>query len=164
MSPFYRAIPFSRTVLRPTSAQQYRSAHESYGGGEGNPKGEAPQQQGANPSAEKEHPGPPPPTQGQGTGGGPTKATKSGHNTEESSGNSGNDGESAVKDAQPKILSQDSPVEESEDVKQHNADYAKRHDRPGAISGEQADQKVDPKYWSGRSQSFSIASTCEIGD
>ena len=49
--------------------------------------------------------------------------------------------------AQPKILNQSTPTEESEDVKQHNAEYAKRHDRTG---GDHADEKVDPKFWSGR--------------
>lgn len=132
VSPLYRSGRFSRTLLRPTSSQQYRYATGSYGGGEGNPKGESPQQQGSNPSAEKEHPGPPPPTEGQGTGGGPTKATESGHNTEEnaSSGSSrGGSKGSTVDGAQPKILSPGAPTEESEDVKQHNAEYAKRPDR-----------------------------------
>lgn len=144
VSPLYRSVRFSRTLLRPTSIQQYRYAHESYGGGEGNPKGESPQQQGSNPSAEKEHPGPPPPTEGQGTGGGPTKATESGHNTEEnsSSGSSSSSSrsgskENAVDGAQPKILSENGPIEESEDVKQHNAEYAKRHDRTGDTGRDQ---------------------------
>lgn len=63
--------------------------------------GENPQDQGANPSADLEHPGPPPPKVGQNTGSTPTKGTSSGHNTEEpaqgksqadvSTGNTGSD-------------------------------------------------------------------------
>lgn len=151
VSPLYKSVRLSRTLLNPPSIQQNRFAHESYGGGEGNPKGEAPQQQGSNPSAEKEHPGPPPPTEGQGKGGGPTKATESGHNTEENTSSSSR-GRNAVDGAQPKILNQNAPIEESEDVKQHNAEYAKRHDRTNSTGGDQADQKVDPKFWSGRLQ------------
>lgn len=154
VSPLYRSIQNSRTALRLTSIQQYRHAHESYGGGEGNPKGENPQQQGSNPSAEKEHPGPPPPAEGQGTSGGPTKATESGHNTQEnaSSGNNGHKKRgNAIDGAQPKILDQGVPAEESEDVKQHNAEYAKRFDRPDTKADEE-EQKVDAKYWSGRFQ------------
>jgi hypothetical protein len=161
VSPFYRSLQNSRTALRSASIQQYRHAHESYGGGEGNPKGENPQQQGSNPSAEKEHPGPPPPAEGQGTGGGPTKATESGHNTPEnaSSNDHGNKNKgNGVDGAQPKILNQGVPAEESEDVKQHNAEYAKRFDRPDTKAGDQDDQKVDPKYWSGRFQSFPTSS------
>ncbi len=152
-SPLYRSVRFSRIAVRPAAIrprQQLRYAHESYGGGEGNPTGENPQQQGANPSAEKEHPGPPPPSVGQGTGGGPTKADGSGHNTADhhSASTSGSKGHAASGGAQPKILNPDAPAEEGEDVKQHNADNAKRHDR---ADGDQDDQKVDPKYWSGMS-------------
>lgn len=155
LSPIYQSSQFSRAVLRPVSSQQHRFAHESYGGGQGNPKGETPQKQGSNPSAEKEHPGPSPPIEGQGTGGGPTKAPRAGQKTAEGfSGSSNDDGNkgNSLNGAQPKILNQNAPVEESEDVKRHNADYVKRHDRQGNINGDQADQKVDPKYWSGRSQ------------
>ena len=59
--------------------------------------------------------------------------------------------------AQPKILSQNAPVEESEDVKQHNAEYAKRHDRN---AGDHADEKVDPKFWSGRLLAVHIVILC----
>lgn len=148
VSPLYKSLRSSPALLRPSPTQPNRFAHESYGGGGGNPKGETPQEQGSNPSAQKEHPGPPPPTEGQGTGGGPTKATGSGHNTKERSSSSGVENRGrAVDGAQPKILNQNAPVEESEDVKQHNAEYAKRHDR---TSQGQADEKVDPKFWSGR--------------
>lgn len=82
----------NRSFLRPLAAPslQIRSFVASgrrlgdYGSGEGDPKGEKPKEQGANPSADKEHPGPPPPKAGLGTGGGPTKGTAEGHNTSES--------------------------------------------------------------------------------
>lgn len=63
-----------------------RFASQDYGSGAGDPKGENPQAQGANPSADKEHPGPPPPKAGQGSGSTPTKGTSTGHNTSEAKG------------------------------------------------------------------------------
>lgn len=159
VSPLCKSLRLSPTLLRPSPNQQNRFAHESYGGGGGNPKGENPQEQGSNPSAPKEHPGPPPPTEGQGSGGGPTKATESGHNSKEkpSSSSGVKSKESAVGGAQPKILNQNAPTEETEDVKQHNAEYAKRHDRTG---GDHADEKVDPKFWSGRCPSILTILQC----
>lgn len=147
---------FPRATLPPTYVQQNRFyAGSNYGGGEGDPKGENPQDQGSNPSAELEHPGPPPPDVGKGTGGGPTKKGADGHNTlqNESSGgqaassggsNGGGDG------PQPKIHKHDAPEEHthSDDVKAHNADMAKRHDRANEKSLDEED-KVDKSYWSG---------------
>ncbi|XXH00768.1 hypothetical protein Hte_007119 [Hypoxylon texense] len=80
-------ITNSLNVLRATRIrvpQAYRSFATSprhfgpagYGDGEGDPKGQDPQNQGASSDAQHnaEHPGPSPPDVGKGTGGGPTKA------------------------------------------------------------------------------------------
>ncbi|KAL8823704.1 MAG: hypothetical protein Q9191_005621 [Dirinaria sp. TL-2023a] len=126
-------------------------AHESssYGGGAGDPKGENPSKQGANPSADKEHPGPPPPPEGQGTGGGPTKATDSGHGAQQSqSGGSGTSQGVSGRSSQPRILQENNP-EHSEDVKRHNEEYSKRHDRPAEHANEKEDQTVGKGFWSG---------------
>lgn len=50
-------------------------------------------------------------------------------------------------DAQPKILNEGIPTEESEDVKQHNADLAKRHDH-AETHADDDNVKVDKQYWS----------------
>lgn len=83
---FLRNTP--RTFVRSPalSISGRRFASQDYGSGSGDPKGENPQQQGANPSADKEHPGPPPPKAGQGSGSTPTKGTSTGHNTEQAKG------------------------------------------------------------------------------
>lgn len=151
-----------RSLTSPAYAQQHRlyAGGSSYGGGEGDPKGENPSDQGSNPSADLEHPGPPPPSAGSGTGGGPTKSGKEGHNTQqndasngggqtstsESGGASGGEGDGP----QPKIHKQNAPEEHthSDEVRAHNADMEKRHDRPNEKSAEKED-KVDKGYWSG---------------
>ncbi len=150
----------SRSLLSPAFTQQHRLyAGSSYGGGEGDPKGENPSDQGSNPSADLEHPGPPPPSVGQGTGGGPTKKGAEGHNTQENSssggqastsGSGGASGGEADK-PQPKILSSDAPEEHthSDEVRAHNEDMAKRHDRPNEKS-EGEDDAVDKGFWKGK--------------
>ena len=96
-----------------------------------------------------EHPGPPPPDVGKGTGGGPTKGHEGGNNTEQSpsSGSSGQSGASQSSGGpQPKIHSEKVPAEESDDVKAHNEDMAKRHDRANA----EVDNKghtVEKGFW-----------------
>lgn len=132
--------PFTRLTSRaPASTITHHRfyAQQSYGGGEGDPKGENPQDQGSNPSADLEHPGPPPPDAGKGTGGGPTKAPGGGHNgnPNESSGSSskspasgGDGGKSASNGAQPKIYNAKVPEEQSEDVKKHNREMDNRYD------------------------------------
>ncbi|KAG9562803.1 hypothetical protein KCU79_g6138, partial [Aureobasidium melanogenum] len=70
----------SKQQKKSFSTMARRMANQDYGSGSGDPKGEKPQEQGANPSADKEHPGPPPPKAGQGSGGA-TKADSTGHNT-----------------------------------------------------------------------------------
>jgi len=86
MSLTRTTLPLRRLqVLRPLSIPRstIRFASGDYGSGAGDPKGENPQEQGANPSADKEHPGPPPPKVGQNTGGA-TKAGADGHNASQS--------------------------------------------------------------------------------
>lgn len=85
MSLTRTTLPLRRLALRPSviSRSTIRFASGDYGSGSGDPKGEKPQEQGANPSADKEHPGPPPPKVGQNTGGA-TKGTSGGHNASQS--------------------------------------------------------------------------------
>ena len=153
ISSFLRPIPAAHFRLRSitpfTSVQQIRHASQDYGSGQGDPKGSNPQDQGSNPSAELEHPGPPPPSVGQGTGGGPTKAREDGHNTQQNSSSGGGSGQGAseTSGAQPKIHDAKIPPEESEEVRQHNEDMGKRHDRSHNQIGD--DGKVDKGFWSG---------------
>lgn len=154
-------------VLSPQH-QRRRYAHggSSYGGGEGDPKGENPQEQGSNPSAELEHPGPPPPSVGQGTGGGPTKAGESGHNDQENassgSGDKSTSEQKNVSGSQPKILGENDP-EHSEEVKAHNEDMKKRHDRPQEGVEPDAKDNVDKGFWSGKHHNlFMVRLTADI--
>lgn len=170
LTPVFRPITSirssPRSLLSPAYVQQHRlyAGGSSYGGGEGDPKGENPSDQGSNPSADLEHPGPAPPSVGQGTGGGPTKGGAEGHNTQQndsgssgaqastsgsggaSGGASGGEGDGP----QPKIHKHDAPEEHthSDEVRAHNEDMAKRHDRPNEQSPDK-DDKVDKGYWSG---------------
>ena len=164
LTPVFRPITSTRSsprsLLLPAYAQQHRlyAGGSSYGGGEGDPKGENPSEQGPNPSAHLEHPGPPPPAVGQGTGGGPTKKGAGGHNTPENSSEgqastSGSGGSSGGEGGgpQPKIHKHDSPAEHthSDEVRAHNEDMKKRHDRPNEKSTD--DDKVDKGFWMGKS-------------
>lgn len=149
LRPFSTARLSSRSSSLALHPHRYY-AHQSYGGGQGDPKGENPQSQGSNPSAEKEHPGPPPPDVGKGTGGGPTKAHEGGHNTQQNASSSGSSEKSGASQSdggpQPKILSEDQPTEESDDVKAHNQDMAKRHDRANAEVNDEG-QTVQKGFW-----------------
>ena len=107
-------------------------AGSDYGSGSGDPKGENPQSQGANPSADKEHPGPPPPAAGKGSGAGPTKGgDKDSHQgaspNEGKKGTSGGEASSGT-DAQPKIFNESPPKEseQSQEVKEHNREVHMR--------------------------------------
>ena len=145
-------------VPRSIAPQQNRFyAHQSYGGGEGDPKGETPQQQGANPvSADKEHPGPPPPDVGKGTGGGPTKAGSDGNNAQQhggagsGSGNGSSGSTQSKSGASPKIHSENMPAEESADVKKHNEELENRHDRASNKVDDEGKDNVSKKFWSGK--------------
>lgn len=151
-SGFRRLSTLRRPLLPFAITPQRRLAHESYGGGEGDPKGEAPQDQGSNPSADKEHPGSPPPAEGRGSGGGPTKAAGSGESTKNNASNSdnGRQGGTTKGVAQPKILNEAVPTELSDEVKQHNEEMTHRHDRAGAQIGDFKDDKVSKGFWSGK--------------
>ena len=156
--PSTRCLLYSRFTAQPRSY-----AHQSYGGGEGDPKGEDPQSQGSNPSADIEHPGPPPPSVGRGTGGGPTKAHEDGHNTHEndSSNGSKNSGSQSSKGqgAQPKILSEGTPTELTEDAKKHNAEMETRHDRADKQVDRDGNDTVSKGFWSGK---YSFSNTIVI--
>jgi hypothetical protein len=146
--PFSQPRFTPRTTTPIAFSQQKRYAGQDYGSGQGDPKGEDPQNQGSNPSADLEHPGPPPPAEGQGTGGGPTKAHSGGHNTQQNdSSSAGSNGSASGSGAQPKIHNSKVPSEESDDVKQHNEDMGKRHDSSHKQSND--DGKVAKGFWSG---------------
>jgi hypothetical protein len=157
-------------TLAPTV--QRRFASQGYGDGEGSPVGGKPQDQGANPSADKEHPGPPPPKAGEGSGSSPTKGTADGHskpkqditgsNTQKRSFSTlrsmwaDQKQESKPRDTKglkPTILNESPPAkeDESEDVKKHNEDMANRHEKAHEqIKNEDAEKdKVGPGFWTG---------------
>lgn len=91
-TPFQHAQPLQARTL--TSTPPLRKA-QGYGDGEGDPRGENPQDQGASSDLKQnaEHPGPAPPSEGQGKGAGPTKG---GANT---SSKTAAEGKEAGKDA-----------------------------------------------------------------
>lgn len=158
-APRYHASQKPLVFSAPNQRRTYAQGGGSYGGGEGDPKGEDPQKQGSNPSAELEHPGPPPPSVGQGTGGGPTKAGESGQNTKQDDSSSGGNKDSSeqksVSGSRPKILTENDP-EHSEDVKAHNEDMKKRHDRPQEGVEPDANDNVDPSFWKGKYTTSSL--------
>lgn len=157
-------------IATSTLQPSVRWATQDYGSGKGDPKGEKPQDQGANPSADKEHPGAPPPKEGHGSGGSPTKGTSDGHNTGSAKQAQqkrqfstllyfrqysteremmATDRPKSTKGLKPKIHNEQAPKdhEQSEDVKEHNQDMEERSDR--AHEQIQGKEKVDPKFWSG---------------
>lgn len=154
---FTTARPSPRTGLPSKYIQQHRYAGSSYGGGEGDPKGENPSDQGSNPSAGLEHPGPAPPKVGQGTGGGPTKSGADGHNTTENASSDAQGGaqtRGGKGGPQPKIHKHVNPEEHShsEEVRKHNEDMSKRHDRAEDKSPDSKENdKVGKGFWSGES-------------
>ena len=158
-SSLFRSLRVPRTTpritlarSRPLSTTSCFYAGSSYGDGKGDPKGENPQDQGSSTvTSDKEHPGPPPPGVGQGTGGGPTKKGADGHNTPSfSDSSSGGSASGGTERAQPKIYADEPPHPEnqSDDVKAHNADMAKRHEKPHEGSSGEGDE-VDKDYWKG---------------
>ena len=85
-----------------------------------------------------EHPGPRSPADG-----GKSGAGEGGNASQESSGKGSGRGNAA----QPKIHSESDPGEPSEDVKSHNEDMKKRHDRPHETDEGDA---VKAGFWSGQ--------------
>lgn len=177
-SAFANAV--RRTLLRtpqnavPSIQQRFATG---YGDGEGSPVGEKPQDQGANPSADLEHPGPPPPKAGEGSGSSPTKGTREGHTKPDQSAGSTaqkrsfstqavsrrafstaralrvTDKPKSTEGLKPKILDESPPPKEQEpeDVKEHNRDMDSRSEKAfESVSNEEAAKdKVSPKFWSG---------------
>ena len=160
ISSAFKSFAKRTAIGRPTSSLQTSRhrfyAHQSYGGGEGDPKGESPQSQGSNPSADLEHPGPPPPAVGRGTGGGPTKANEGGHNTQENDSSNGSGSAAPSSGAQPKIHNAASPEQPNDDVRKHNEELGKRDGRSQGKVADEEQQKVGKGYWSGRKISCSV--------
>lgn len=154
-------------ALRPTffARPQVRFATQDYGSGEGNPAGEKPQQQGQNPSENIEHPGPPPPKVAQGksssspnedssksSSSSQSKPAQQSQSNDGASKTGAGDGKS-VNGAQPKILNENPPATDSEDVKQHNEEMDQRAEKAyEQVSNEDAEKdKVSKSFWAGKS-------------
>lgn len=149
--PLRRFAPSALRTQRTFTTSRLSLASQDYGSGAGDPKGENPQSQGANPSADKEHPGPPPPTAGKGTGSTPTKG---GEKTSNDTSSSGQQKKGTQNGAQPKILSENPPKdgEQSEDVEKHNREMESRAEKAHEkASNEDAEKdKVVKGFWSGK--------------
>lgn len=144
------------------STMARRMATQDYGSGSGDPKGEKPQEQGANPSADKEHPGPPPPKAGQGSGGA-TKADSKGHNTGAAKQQKksfstmarrmSDEHPKSTKGLEPKLnKNKSTPKEEDlpEDVKQHNKEMDQKADQAAEKLGDDKSKKGDKvgkQFW-----------------
>ncbi|KAM0721207.1 hypothetical protein Q7P37_003494 [Cladosporium fusiforme] len=144
--------PALRTQRAAFSALPRAQATSDYGSGKGDPKGENPQAQGANPSADKEHPGPPPPKEGQNSGSTPTKggqqSSNSGNQSKQSKGT-----QNTVDGAEPKILNANPPSGENvpKDVREHNEQMEQRAEKASnKVSNEEAEKdKVSKDFWKG---------------
>jgi len=183
--PFLRLTAFSSlnrrvahsSIRHPRSTRFLSSTPsrfaQGYGDGEGDPKGETPQNQGASSNAKEhaEHPGPDSPVADSGAG--PTKSGSSSKpkSPEVSSANSGGSRSKEAKEtgssptggevgggsgsgsgsggASPKMHDTKLPGEDSKEkqagVEEHNREFEKRHDRAAKAE----DDKVDKKFWSG---------------
>jgi hypothetical protein len=181
LSSFTRRAPLSihqNLAVRSISSTRARFA-QGYGDGEGDPKGENPQDQGPSNGTKRnaEHPGPEPPSKGQGTGAGLTKGG-SAKSPEESSAHSGGSRSKEAKETgssptggsvgqnggkeknggSPRIQSRSEPGDGNTESKQtevekHNREFEQRHDRAPPA----AEDKVDKKFWSGESCSSGTA-------
>ena len=176
--PFLRPASLLRSAAHPAAVRpaffartQVRFATQDYGSGDGNPAGEKPQQQGQNPSEGIEHPGPPPPKVARGQSSSSPNDDSSGSSSDKSSSSSeskpgqqsqSNDGASkagsgnskSVNGAQPKILNENTPATESEDVKQHNEEMEHRAEKAHEqVDKEGAEKdKVSKSFWAGKSR------------
>ena len=151
---------------------------QGYGDGEGDPKGENPQEQGSSNEIKhnSEHPGPAPPKEGQSSGAGPTKGSSSGKSPEEASaqsggsrskdaeetgssptggsvggGESGSSGEKSKGKSSPKISDKSVPGGGNSESKQAEVDQHNREFERGHDRAPKAEQdKVDKKFWQGQ--------------
>jgi hypothetical protein len=154
------ATPALRTQRAAFSAIPRVQATSDYGSGKGDPKGENPQEQGANPSADLEHPGPPPPKQGEGSGSGPTKGGKETSNSGNSSKQSKGTQSTSADKPQPKISNPNPPSEgESAEVREHNKQMDQRAETASnkASSKDQEKDKVGKDFWKGKSSCFHLS-------
>lgn len=144
--------PALRTQRAAFSVLRRAQATGDYGSGEGDPKGENPQDQGPNPSESLEHPGPPPPKQGEGSGAGPTKGGSK-DNSNSGSASKQSKGTQKTDKPQPKISNPDPPSKdgESEEVRQHNREMDKKTENASnkASSDDQEKDKVGKDFWKG---------------
>lgn len=130
-------------AIRPFSNTSSRPAHQGYGDGSGDPKGENPQDQGPSNSTKTkaEHPGPAPPSTGKSpedasaqSGGSRSKEAKE-TGSSPTGGEVGKQGSgSEMKDgAKPKIHDKKDPAPADEkqqaEVEKHNREFEKGHDR-----------------------------------
>jgi hypothetical protein len=153
--------PALRTQRAAFSILPRAMATSDYGSGKGDPKGENPQDQGANPSADLEHPGPPPPKEGEGSGAGPTKGGKETSNSGQSSEQS--KGTQKTDKPQPKISNPEPPSGgESAEVREHNKQMDKKTENASnKVSSEEAEKdKVGKDFWKGKC-SCSVCLTAE---
>ncbi|KAF2814205.1 uncharacterized protein BDZ99DRAFT_516812 [Mytilinidion resinicola] len=138
--------PFLRNSPRTTFQPSYnRFASGDYGSGEGSPVGENPQDQGKSQlSRDLEHPGAKAPDTSSSKG-------QESQQSKPSSSSPGTRDKKQGKGPQPKIHSESPPDAESEDVKKHNDEMARRHDKPNEQIKEETsdDDKVDRGFWSG---------------
>lgn len=135
-----RAAPRATRTL---SSTPRRLAQQDYGSTDSSPKA-AKEQPSSSATREKEHPGAAAPDVGQ-------KGSSSASSSSSTSSSGGSKDSHAVKGARPKILDENPPAEESEDVKQHNREMDNRAERADTrISNEDAEKdKVPPGFWSG---------------
>lgn len=156
--------PALRTQRAAFSAIPRAQATSDYGSGSGDPKGENPQSQGANPSADKEHPGPPPPKEGEGSGSGPTKGGSKNANSGSQSKQS--KGTQKVNNAEPKILSDNPPAGDNvpKEVREHNEQMDQRAERASnKVSNEEAQKdKVSKDFWKGKQSSSSCSRSSAV--
>ncbi len=157
-------------AVRSITSTPVRFQAQGYGDGEGDPKGENPQHQGASNGTKEhaEHPGPEPPSEGQGTGAGPTKGG-SGTSPEDASAQSGGARSKEAKEtgssptggsigkgkdntkSSPKIHDRSQPGHGNSESKQaevekHNREFEQRYDRASKAQ----EEKVDKRFWSGK--------------
>ncbi|TVY83195.1 hypothetical protein LSUE1_G000855 [Lachnellula suecica] len=170
--PFLRPTAFSSlsrraahlSIRQPLAVRSLSSTpsrfSQGYGDGEGDPKGEAPQEQGTSQATRNvEHPGPKSPAEGQGTkspedasaqsGGSRSKDAKESGSSPTGGSVGGGGGKSSSNGASPKIHDKsvpggDNSADKQAEVEQHNKEFEQRHDRAPKAEND----KVDKKFWS----------------